>query len=290
MGHQKAAYMIITELFTPQTIMQSETHRKIISWYIRFDLFATFLSGYETVLGREWHVACTEFYLRQAKDRPKDLGSLFEEKFGKSRLMALDISLLFARKAKGTLSDEEFAGGFVQLSADLAAMEVELESQFEDRRTYVKSFPRAPRMEPEEDLMQSTDPNFLWADELFTWNFILIDFWAIHLIFKTQVAQINPSIQIGVELTQLAFKTCRMFEALEYCGEDRTAMILGAQASLGIAAACLPKEEKYTMWSRKKYSTVESCGYDIGFDPPSLIALTDFIASATSTPRQCANV
>ncbi|GAB7357660.1 hypothetical protein MBLNU459_g0152t2 [Dothideomycetes sp. NU459] len=261
MGHQKAALMIITELFTPQTIMQSETHRKIISWYIRFDLFAGFLSGYETVLDREWHVACTEFYLRQARDRPKDLGSLFEEKFGKSRLVALDVSLLFARKANGTLSDEDFASGLIQLSADMAQMEHELETAFEDSRTYVKHFPKAPKLEPEEDLMNSTDPEFLWADELFTWNFILIDFWAIHLLFKTQVAQVNPSMTVAMEMGQLAFKVCKMFEALQYCDKESTAMILGAQASLGISAACLPKEEKYTMWCRRKYATVEACGY-----------------------------
>lgn len=268
MGHQKAAYMIITELFTPQTIMQSETHRKIISWYIRFDLFAGFLSGYETVLDREWHVACMDFYLRQARDRPKDLGSLFEEKFAKSRVMALDVALLFARKAKGTLSDEDFASGLTQLETDLTELQTELETSFEDSRTYVIDFPKAPAQESEENLMNFTDPEFLWADELFTWNFILIDFWAIHLIFKTQVAQINPSMQVGIELSQLSFKICKMFEALQYCDQDTTAMILGAQASLGMAAACLPKEDRYTMWCRKKYSTVESCGYVMSFSLP----------------------
>lgn len=238
--------------------MRSETHRKIIAWYIRFDLFAGFMSGYETVLGREWHVAVAEFYTRQAKDKPKDLGSLFEEKFAKSRLIAVDIALLFAKKQKGVTSDEEFGKDVMYTMLELDAMKNDLENAFPDERKFVTDFPNAPASGPS-DIVDSTDPQFLWADELFTWNFILIDFWAIHLLFKSQVAQFNPIVS-GEEVVRTAFKVCKMFEALQYCGKDSKAMILGAQASLGMAATCLPKDHETTMWCRRKYALIESCG------------------------------
>lgn len=238
--------------------MRSETHRKIIAWYIRFDLFAGFMSGYETVLGREWHVACAEFYARQARDKPKDLGSLFEEKFARSRLIAVDIALLFARKQKGITSDEDFGKNVMQIMMQLDGMKEDLENAFKDTRTFIKDFPTAPSSDPD-SVVDSTDPNFLWADELFTWNFILIDFWAIHLLFKSQVAQFSPLVS-GEDVVSTAFKVCKMFEALQYCGRDSKAMILGAQASLGMAATCLPKDHRTTMWCRRKYATIEQCG------------------------------
>lgn len=239
--------------------MRSETHRKIIAWYIRFDLFAGFMSGYETVLGREWHLACADFYDRQAKDKPKDLGSLFEDKFARSRLVAFDIAMLFARKQKGTSSDEDFGQDMMTIMHRVNAMQEDLETSFEDTRQYVKEFPNAPPLSDEAGVMDSTDPNFLWAGELFTWNFILIDFWAILLLFKSQIAQFSPVVT-GEEVVGLAFKVCKMFEALQYCDQDPTTMILGAQASLGMAATCLPKDPKTIMWCRQKYATIEQCG------------------------------
>lgn len=256
--HQRAAYQIITEIFTPETIMRSETHRKIIAWYIRFDLFAGFMSGYESVLGREWHAACADFYARQARDKPKDLGSLFEEKFAKSRLIAVDVAFLFSKKQQGITSDEEFGRDITNTMVELDKMKEDLETAFKDTRKFVTEFPNAPESNPD-SVVESTDPHFLWADELFTWNFILIDFWAIYLLFKSQVAQFNPLIS-GEEVVGLAIKVAKMFEALQYCDQDPTAMILGAQASYGMAATCLPKDHKTTMWCRHKYATIESCG------------------------------
>jgi len=239
--------------------MRSETHRKIIAWYIRFDLFAGLMSGNETVLGREWHVACADFYARQARDKPKDLNSLFEARFSKSRLVAVDIAILFARKQKGISDDESFGKDVTRLMLDLEKMGNDLENAFSDTRKFVSDFPHAPAQKLD-DVVDSTDPNFLWADELFTWNFILIDFWAILLLFQSQVAQFNPVIS-GEEVVGTARKICKMFEALQYCGKDTKGMILGVQASLGMAATCLPKDQKTMMWCRRKYAAIEQCGY-----------------------------
>lgn len=52
-GRQKAAYRMLLELYSPDTIMDDELQRKILSWYSRFDLTAGLISGYETVLGRD---------------------------------------------------------------------------------------------------------------------------------------------------------------------------------------------------------------------------------------------
>ncbi|KAI4844912.1 hypothetical protein E4T44_05924 [Aureobasidium sp. EXF-8845] len=258
MGHQRAAYEILTELYTPQTVMECETHRKIISWFVRFDLFASFMRGRGPVSSRDWHAAYNEYYVRQARERPQDLGSLFEEKFAQSRLAAMDMSLLFARY-KDDGSSVDFITDMARLSARLDDMSEALDGAFADTRTYVKDFPNAPQG-AWDNVVGSLDPNFLCAGDLFTWNFVLIDFWAIHLLFKSQVAQIESTVR-DEEIVALATKVCKMFESLQYCDQDSTAMILRAHVSMGIAAACLPKDHRHTMWCRKKYAQVEQCGY-----------------------------
>lgn len=258
LSHQKAAYEILTQLFTPQTVMQSETHRKTIAWYMRFDVMAGLMSGNETTLNPEWHLAVREFYERQARDKPHDVGALFEEKFAQSRLFAVETSQVFGKKAKGLLSDEEFMVALGEMRQRLGDYEEVLNTAFADRRTYVKDFPHAP-IDRSEDIVDATDPEYLLAGELYTWNYILLDFAGLNLMFKSQLIQIDRSIDPQV-VVDLAFEICKRFEALEYASENRVAAILVNNAALGIAATAMPKECKYTTWCRRKYALIESCG------------------------------
>lgn len=251
---------ILTELFTPKTIMQSETHRKICAWYMRFDIVAGLMSGHEAALGREWFAACADFYARQARDKPNDIGARLEEHFSQHRLLAMDVALLFGKKAKGALSDDEFVLGLGELSRWLMSMEHELTTAFAESRTYIKDFPGAPdHTDPDDVVDDPTNPNFLLAGELFTWNFIMIDFWSLLLMFKSWLGQFDKS-QAGHEVVDIAFKICRLFESLQYASGDDDAVVLAAQAALGFAATCLPKDQKHTMWCRRKYARIEACG------------------------------
>ncbi|KAI4846965.1 hypothetical protein E4T45_07004 [Aureobasidium sp. EXF-8846] len=257
MGHQRAAYEILTELYTPQTVMNCETHRKIISRFIKSDLLASFMHGRGPVLNRDWHAAYSEYHVRQAREKPQDLESLFEEESAQSRLAATDMSLLIARYKKNG-SSMDLITDMARLSARLDEISEDLEGAFADTRTYVKDFPNAPQGEWD-NVVGSLDPNFLWAGDLFTWNFVLIDFWAILLLFKSHVAHTDSTVGDD-EILALATKVCKMLESLQYCDQGSTAMILGAHLSIGVAAVCLPKDQRHMMWCCKKFAQVEQCG------------------------------
>ena len=256
LSHQRAAHQIITDLFTPQTIMQSETHRKIISWYIRFDLFAGMMSGGKTVLGREWFDACAEFYKRQARDKPNDFGARFEDMFATSRLIATDIALLLASKGTGEKSDEQFAYEVRALTDQMDNFGQQLDTAFTDPSCFVKTFPKAPPPSDDE-ITDFRDPNFCLAGELFSMNYILIDFWAMQLMFRLQL---STTLSTTPELEAIALKKCKMFEAVDYSGQGPPGAVLGFQASLGIACLLLPKEQKYTDWARRKFALMEQHG------------------------------
>lgn len=237
--------------------MQDETRRRIIAWYIRFDLFAGMMSGSETSLGREWFASCQTHYSRQARDRPDDLGAQFEDYFSTSRLLATDVALLFANKVSGTISDDQFAATSQELMAQFASFEKQLEAAFTDPLNYVKVFPKAPPPSLD-DITNFRDPWFLRTGEYFAMNFVLLDFWAIDLMFKFNMANVQ-GIK-STELLTIALKSCKMFEAIQYCDQGPPGAITGCQASLGIASLFLPKDEKHTSWCRRKFALIEQTG------------------------------
>ncbi|SMR52759.1 unnamed protein product [Zymoseptoria tritici ST99CH_1E4] len=258
LGHQKAAYQILTDLFTPQTIMQDETRRKIIVWYIRFDLFAGMMSGGETSLDREWLAASADFYKRQTTDKPHDIGARLEEYFATSRLLATDVALLFAGRTKNAIDDEQFSAEVERLTKDFADFSHTIKTAFTDPSYFQKTFPRAPKRAAD-DLFNFRDPNALYAGELSAMNFVIMDFMAIELMFKYQLAMASGQ-QPPAELGKIAMKKCKLLEAIEY-GDDSPTALLGCQASLGIMTLFLPKTPEYTTWCRRKFALVEQLGY-----------------------------
>lgn len=236
--------------------MQSETHRKIISWYIRFDLFAGMMSGGKTVIGREWFGACADFYKRQARDRPHDHGARFEDLFATSRLIATDIALLLAEKGSNEITEDDFSQQVQELLTKMDDFEKRLDNTFTDPSCFVKTFPKAPPPSDDE-ITDFRDPNFCLAGDFFSMNYIFIDFWAMQLMFRLQLA---PTQSTELELQEIALKKCKMFEAVQYSGQGPPGAVLGFQASLGIASILLPKEPKYTDWSRRQFALMEQHG------------------------------
>lgn len=239
--------------------MQDETRRKIINWYIRFDLIAAMMAGGETALGREWFAAAAEFYTRQVQDRPNDLGARFEDFFATCRLLATDVTLLMAAKTKNNINDEQFQSGVQHLTQQFAKFGNTISNAFTDPSCFAKSFPRAPNGPGEEDLFDFRDPNFLYAGEFSTMNFVLLDHWAIDLMFRYQVRMISGQ-PLTPELRAIALKKCKMFEAIQYGEEGGPMAMLGSQASLGILALFLPKDQKHTAWCRRKFADIERLG------------------------------
>lgn len=257
LSHQRAAFRILIDLYTPETAMQDESSRNIIQWYIRFDLFAGMMSGGATSLGREWFAANHHYHEMQVKETGEDRAAMFDYYFATSRLLATDTALLLAAKANKTVNDEDFVSQTTRLSAQFEEFGARLESAFKEGATYVESFPKAPPPS-DRDITDYRDPHFLYAGDLFTMNFVLMDFFAAQLMFIYQLAAINQ--QHDPRATAIALKKCKLFEAIQYCDEGPPGAVLGAQASLGIAALFLPKDEKHISWCRRKLASIEQLG------------------------------
>lgn len=250
---------MLIELYSPETVMLSDVRRKILNWYARFDLFAGLMSGYETVLAREWFYVCQQYHRQQMQLHPDNLNCKIERAIADHRLTALDMSTLFAKLARGSISLAEFMKQNLGISERISAWRHTLDPELTDPSYAVTSFAGARERDPN-DIVDPYLPGGLYQGPLWTMNYLLIDWCAVSLMHKHQTAFILQQ-QPSEELEALALEQLRLFEAIEYWPGSPSGAVLAAQASLGIASLFLPKDERHIMWCRKKLATIESMGY-----------------------------
>ncbi|KAI4195449.1 MAG: hypothetical protein LQ348_002449 [Seirophora lacunosa] len=266
-GHQKAAFSMLTEFYSADSIMENELGRKILAWYARFDLFAGFMSGYETVLGREWLGANERHHTEQAQRYPEDIHLQIEAGIASHRLIALDMALLFGKLKTGNIALPDFQRENDVLEARIKHWKQGLEPLLTDDRFLVTSFEGAPKRDPD-DIVDPYRPGSFLGGPLFQMNLVLIDWLGTSIMHVYQTALIlrRPP---PPGLPDMALEVCRLFETVQYWPGSHAGSILSAQAGIGIAALFLPKDERHTMWCRRKLATIESQGYTY---PPTLRA------------------
>jgi len=248
---------MLLELYTPETIIQTEMSRKILGWYTRFDLFAGLMSGYETVLSREWMAASEHYYLTMSQQEPTNLDHIMERNISAHRLLAIDMALLFAKLPRGEISMPEFLRQNELLSEQILVLKARLEPLLSPEHV-VLSFDGAPERDPN-DIVDPYVPGLLYKGALWTMNFMHIDWCAIDAMHKYQTAMMLQQPP-PAELQQLALEQCRLLEAIEFWPNSPPGATLLAQSSMGLICVLLPRDEKHIMWCRRKLAKVENMG------------------------------
>ncbi|KAF2996673.1 hypothetical protein E8E13_004257 [Curvularia kusanoi] len=257
MGHQKAAFDMLTRLYSPKTITQSDFTLKVAFWYTRFDLFVGLQSGGESVLSREWYEAVHECFVTKVRENPEDMGYKYEERFAWSRIVAKDSSDLFSRMGKGLLSPEQFMEQLPVVQKKVEDLTKSIGSEFQNPAYMVDNI---PGQSGPDDIVNAFEPNIIWSDDLFTTNFLMLDFWSIKFMFSIS-ASMALKQSFAPELTALAYKAAQIFEAICAYSGTPSGAIIEAQVSFAIATLFLPKDEKTMQWCRRAFAKVEVLGY-----------------------------
>ncbi|KAL6717151.1 hypothetical protein ACLMJK_005066 [Lecanora helva] len=259
LGHQKAAYGMLVELYSPQSMMETEIRRKILTWYLRFDVMGGLMAGYSTVLGREWFLAQQDYYRQQSLSYPMSIDYKIEVTIADHRVLAGDLALLYAQLPRGEISVEDFSRECEKYSRQLETWRDNLDPVFRDESFLVEPFGQDLRRDPQ-DIVDPYKPGSLYKGALYSLNFLLMDWQSMHLMHKHKTAvllrQKPPS-----EVQQLALDICRQFEAIEYWSGSPQGAVLKAQGSLGLAIVFLPRDEKHIMWCRRKLAKIECLGH-----------------------------
>lgn len=221
LGHQKAAYQILIQLYTPQTVMDSQMSRIILAWYSRFDVFAGLMGGFEMVLSREWFWCSEQFLLQQAACDPTNLNWKVEHSFAKIRRIAMDMSTVFAKIAKGETTIEQFVSENQAVGRMIAGWKTELDPALQDSRFLVTEYTNARPLGPD-DIVDPFVPGTIYRGPLWVMNNALIDWYSIDLMHKYQTALTlgsQPGPELG-PLVRLLFSNPLLLETLEICGKS----------------------------------------------------------------------
>ncbi|ESZ95495.1 hypothetical protein SBOR_4149 [Sclerotinia borealis F-4128] len=259
LGHQKAAYEILIDLYVPQTIVETDMGRALFSWYTRFDVMAGIMGGFDAAIPREWFSYSQEYFENQIAKDPISLGWRIEHQLSTMRLVGKDMSTLFAKKGRGEITHEQFVIENTKITQRMKDWKENMDPTLLDRRFLVMDF--SPTQNHSGSLFDPYIPGVIYSGPLWVINVDLMDWhgmFLMHGLHTAQAMQTMPDLQ---HMSSLAEDFCQLYEAIMHHPETPKGSAVGLQGGLGIAAFFLPKDEAHTMWMRRKLATIESQGF-----------------------------
>lgn len=258
MGHQKAAYEILVDLYVPQTIFETDLGRALFGWYTRFDVMAGIMGGFDTALSREWFSYSQEYFENRIAEEPTNLMWKIEHQISVMRLIGKDMSTLFANQGKGDISPEQFFLENAKMTERMRNWKKDMDPALLDSRFLVMDIP--VKQTPPGALFDPYIPGVLYSEPLWAMNLNMMDWYAIFLMHGLHTAQAMQTPPDGEHMSQLAEGLCQLYEIIAHHPETPRGASVGLQGGLGIAAFFLPKDEPHTMWMRRKLAIIESQG------------------------------
>ncbi|KAK5030886.1 hypothetical protein LTR13_007899 [Exophiala sideris] len=262
-GHHRAAYTMVLELFDHDSIQETDLGRRIFSWYARLDVMVGLMAGSETRLDRQWYAANSLWYQQQIDDDPEsdvDIENTVAYFVAANRLLGMDMAALFAKFQKQEIGIADFQAENAAIIERRDNMKRHIQA-FNDDYYRIKEFPvEANRPLNEDDIVNPYMPGGLFKDALWPLNFMWLDWYGIELMQTYQTALLLQQ-PIPPVLEQISLEICRIYDAIERWPEAPNGSILGAHASLGIGIVFLQKDAKHIMWARRKLAAIERAGY-----------------------------
>ncbi|RBR08248.1 uncharacterized protein FIESC28_10317 [Fusarium coffeatum] len=259
MGHQKAAFGIITSIFTPQTVMRTPVGRMCLSWYARFDSFVALMGGFPTDLPREWFQAMLDFYKSGVAANPEEVHWKIDEWSAQLRLISYDMSILFARGSRGQISPEDFVKEHELINQRLIDWKEKRDPALQDSKYLVRDFPPPETLDPE-DFVNPYTVGILYERPLFDVTVLCAEWNSIMIMHKCQSSGMRPD-QLFADLNRHAYRTCQYFETLEFWPSTPRGVLVLIQACIAIAALFCPQDAQHHMWFRRKFALLETMGY-----------------------------
>lgn len=258
MGHQKAALEILSQLFTPQSIVETSLNRIILSWYIRFDILVGLMGGFVTSLPREWFVAFDGHCRARLASEPEDLEWLYEKAENRLRLICHDISLLVARRARANMEGASCTAEHETIARQLREWRETLEPALMDpsRRVVLPSYPS------DEMACATSQTAPLYDAPLSSTTLLLCEWYAtvmMHLYQASQGTQDQSLSELG-SLSQHAEAIGQIFSASEQWASGPKGLLIMLHPCLTIASMFLPPSPGRNLWLRNKFALLESSG------------------------------
>ncbi|KAL0944367.1 C6 finger domain-containing protein [Colletotrichum truncatum] len=259
MGHQKAAFEMLTHLFTHETASQSPLGRMIVSWYGRFDIFIALMGGFPTMLPRQWFTTFVEHCDKQAAVDEDSLHWKMEAESGRLRVISREMSTLFARGSRGQISQEDFAIEHERIQKELHDWKDGWDRALTDPVHLVTDFSHARPLN-EDDIVDPFVPGVLYDFPVFSTTMLTSEWNSTTMMHKCQ-SPTSKRAELYAELKTHAYAICQIFEAVENWPSRPKGSLILIQACIALSALFLPQDPKHHMWIRRKFALLETMGY-----------------------------
>lgn len=262
MGHQKAAFEILTQLFTPQSIVQTSVGRTILVWYLRFDLYVASMGTFEPSLPRHWIETLLEQCQAQLYADPRSLEWIYERAENQLRLMTRDMCSLIARRKSGEFAEDTFQTEHKKMTIRLR----------EWRDTLHPALTNPARLAPSINSMTKTSQRKLFNSILgpvpiyeapLSFTTALICEWhsvtLVHLCQVTGDSGAGASAVLG-DISRNAGAVCQIIDAAKNWPNRPHGLLTMLHPALGMAGLFLPRTVAIHKWLREQFAWLESCG------------------------------
>jgi hypothetical protein len=259
LSHQKAAYEILLELYTPATVTSHATSIAILKWYNHFDVYVAMLSGTPSLIKREWHEALHKHYVNQYEQDTENISLLYEESLGSVRILAHDMFALFNKMNSGQLTDAEFRVESERISSQLHNWEHNFPIRFMEPENLITHFPDAPT--DSADPSDPYKPKYIFGGDNFPTNQFRLSLLGLRNMFETRMAayrgQPKPE-KLSKELANMIFG---MVNAVRFWNEAPrgTLLLMRSVFSLAIFLS-IPTRAKDILWARETFAAIEAQG------------------------------
>ncbi|KAK0715743.1 hypothetical protein B0H67DRAFT_490196 [Lasiosphaeris hirsuta] len=259
MGHQRAAFELLTQLFTPQTIVQTPLGRMVMKWYSRFDVFIGIMGSFQTTLPREWFTTMIEYCDAQVTRDPRNLSWKVEVCAARLRLISVEMSLLFGKGAREEVSEDEYTAEHHRLTDALETWKDGWDATLRKPAYLVTDFAGDCTAEPD-DIVDPYAPGVLFRPPLFAATILECEWHSVSLMHGSQSA-FETSEEARTDLMEHAYAICQICATVEAWPLSPGGSLIILHPCLAIAALYVEGDSKHHMWIRKKLALLEAMGY-----------------------------
>lgn len=256
MEHRNAASKLLTSLWTPTLMAESEENRTIFNWFMHFDVIASMMAGHQTALPQEWSEANLAFVCDLNKKDPDNIPVKVYLAMCEFQELAVEASIMTAKRSANQMTLEEFVEESEKMLSRCDGWRKRLDPMILSNAVKLQ-----PKSYGEEELVCPVDPAPLYVGVRWGVNFMLLDYYGLLILLNHQRAITNNadlSLADSKTLADYASKICEIIAAMEAYPDTPAGSILAAQAPIGLAALWVPFE--YRSWMQRQLANCEQLG------------------------------
>ncbi|VUC27217.1 unnamed protein product [Clonostachys rosea] len=262
MGHQKAAFEVFSNLYTPQTAIQTPIGRTCLNWIARFDIFVAIMGGFPAMLPREYLEELVNFYSARIAAEPDELSWKVAGRLAETRRFGWDMAFLYARGARGQISASTFQQEHERLTIELTEWRANWDSSLTDPKYLVTDF---GNQQPDpNDIVNPYEPGTLYNFPIFTTTVADTEWHSMMIMHKSQATKI-ASEPLMKNLYDHSLALCRNYETIEFWPHSPNGVITLLQPHIQLGALFLPQDSRHRMWARRKFAFSEQMGHIMSF-------------------------